>query len=185
MISAILCGSTHLYGTLILPYQTRLYRIAFSHMKNEEDAKDVAQESLLKGFIKLHTFQRRSRFSTWLIGITINEARNRLRRSSSFPMQSLDHSLLDGSTVTRNVSDAGETPAQSLERQELRRTLLRAMEALSEDYRQVFVLRVMQELTTFETAKTLKISIALVKTRLHRARVMLQASLGPGLLRTK
>ena len=59
------------------------------------------------------------------------------------------------------------------------------MEALSEDYRQVFVLRVMQELTTFETAKTLKISIALVKTRLHRARVMLQASLGPGLLRTK
>lgn len=178
LIAAILSGETHLYEMLIQPYQQRVYRAALFHLKDEEDARDVVQESFLKAFLKLNTFQSRSQFSTWLTSITINEARNRIRQRSSFQMISVGrHSNSEGMEFVASVPDTRETPSQFLERQELSCLLKQAVEGLSYNYRNVFELRIMQELSTCETAKRLKITSTSVKTRLHRARSLLQVSL--------
>ncbi len=178
LIVAILSGDTRLYEVLIQPYQQRVYRAALLHMKDEEDARDVAQESLLKAFLKLNTFQGRSQFSTWLTSITINEARNRLRQRGSVQMRSAgSRSEGEGPEFVATVPDTREIPSQFVERQELNCLLKQAVEELSSDYRNVFELRVMQELSTCETAELLKITSASVKTRLHRARSLLQVSL--------
>lgn len=178
LISAIVSGSTHLYEVLVRPYLQRIYRIALVRMKNEEDARDVAQESLLKAFLKLNTFQGRSQFSTWLTSITINEARNRLRNRTWVKTQSASNcSESDGVESVALLADTREIPSQFLERQELGRVIEKAVAGLSADYRNVFVLRVVQELSTCETAALLQITSDSVKTRLHRARTLLQASL--------
>ncbi len=178
LIVAILSGDTYLYEVLIQPYEDRVYRVALLHMKDEEDARDVAQESLLKAFLKLNTFQGRSQFSTWLTSITINEARNRLRQRNSLKMRSVaSRSEAEGAEFVASIPDTREIPSQFIERQELSCLLKQAVEELSSDYRSVFKLRVIQELSTCETAELLKITSASVKTRLHRARSLLQVSL--------
>ena len=83
MISAILAGDTELYYGLIRPYELSVYRIALSLMKNKSDAEDVAQETFLKAFRSLEDFRGQAKFSTWLISITLNEARSCLRRQST------------------------------------------------------------------------------------------------------
>lgn len=178
LISGILSGSSHLYDVLIQPYHHRVYRAALLHVKDEEDARDVAQESLLKAFLKLDTFEQRSQFSTWLTSITINEARNRLRRRSHLQMRSTgSRPESDGAEFVASVPDTRENPSQFVERQELSYLLEQAVNGLSSDYRKVFELRVIQNMSTGETAQLLKITSASVKARLHRARSSLQVSL--------
>ena len=80
MIASILAGDTEHYHELIRPYERRVYKMALSLMKNQADAEDVAQESFLKAFRKLADFRGQAKFSTWLISITLNEARGRLRQ---------------------------------------------------------------------------------------------------------
>jgi RNA polymerase sigma-70 factor (ECF subfamily) len=81
MIASILAGDTQLYHQLIRPYERSVYMMALSYMKNEADAEDVAQEAFLKAFHHLATFRAEAKFSTWLIGIALNEARSRLHHS--------------------------------------------------------------------------------------------------------
>jgi len=80
MIASILAGDTEQYHELIRPYEHSVYKMALSLMKNQADAEDVAQESFLKALRKLADFRGQAKFSTWLISITLNEARGRLRR---------------------------------------------------------------------------------------------------------
>jgi RNA polymerase sigma-70 factor (ECF subfamily) len=182
MIAAILAGDTQLYHELIHPHERSVYLMALSFMKNEADAEDVAQEAFIKAFRSLASFRAESKFSTWLISITLNEARSRLRRQSIVRMESLDEPP-DGD---KNISPAllrdwREIPSETIEREEVRRLLQQAVEALPDIYRQVFLLRDVEELNSDETAQALNISIPSVKVRLHRARMMLQKQLTPQL----
>jgi RNA polymerase sigma-70 factor (ECF subfamily) len=182
MIAAILAGDTQLYHELIRPHEHSVYLMALSFMKNEADAEDVAQEAVIKAFRSLASFRAESKFSTWLISITLNEARSRLRRQSIVRMESLDEPP-DGD---KNISPAllrdwREIPSETLEREEVRRLLEQAIEALPDTYRQVFLLRDVEDLNSNETAQALNISIPSVKIRLHRARIMLQKQLAPRL----
>ena len=79
MIASVLAGETQLYHELIRPYERSVYMMALSYMKNEADAEDVAQEAFLKAFHHLASFRAEAKFSTWLVGIALNEARSRLR----------------------------------------------------------------------------------------------------------
>ena len=85
MITAVLAGEIQLYHELIRPYERSVYVMAQSYIKNEADAEDVAQEAFIRAFRKLESFRAETKFSTWLISITINEARTRLRRQGSCP----------------------------------------------------------------------------------------------------
>jgi RNA polymerase sigma-70 factor, ECF subfamily len=182
MIAAVLAGEIQVYHELIRPYERRVYVMAFSYMKNKEDAEDVAQEAFVRAFRKLASFRAESKFSTWLISITINEARTRLRRQALVRMEPLDQLPDDDKSISPALlRDWREIPSQAVEREEVRNLIQRAVEQLPDIYRQVFLLRDVEELTISETAEALKISIPSVKVRLHRARLMLQKQLAPQL----
>lgn len=182
IIAAILAGETQCYHELIRPHERSVYMMALSFMKNEADAEDVAQEAFIKAFRNLSTFRGDAKFSTWLISITLNEARNRLRRQSVVRMQSLDEPPDENGTISPALlRDWREIPSETLEREEVRTLIKKAVESLPEIYRQVFLLRDVEELDVSETAQTLSISISNVKVRLHRARMMLQKELAPQL----
>ncbi len=182
IIAAIIAGETQLYHELVRPYERSVYMMALSFMKNEADAEDVAQEAFIKAFHNLSTFRGDAKFSTWLISITLNEARNRLRRQSIVRMQSLDEPPSEeGAVSPALLRDWREIPSEAVEREEVRTLIKKAVETLPEIYRQVFLLRDVEELDVNETAQTLSISISNVKVRLHRARMMLQRELAPQL----
>jgi RNA polymerase sigma-70 factor (ECF subfamily) len=182
MIASILEGDVEQYHALIRPYERRVYRMALSFMKNEFDAEDVAQEAFLKAFRNLRKFRGEAKFSTWLISITLNEARGRLRSQSVVRMESLDEPPEEGGHVSPALlRDWREVPSETLERKEIREMLRAAIKSLSPIYREVVLLRDVEELSTEETATALTISTTVVKVRLHRARIMLQKQLAPQL----
>jgi RNA polymerase sigma-70 factor, ECF subfamily len=180
MIATILAGDTQLYHQLIRPYERSVYMMALSYMKNEADAEDVAQEAFLKAFHHLATFRSEAKFSTWLIGIALNEARSRLRHEGSLHMESIDDTLDEAGRVSPAIlRDWREVPSEALERKEVRQMLQQAITNLPAIYREVFVLRDVEELNNVETAAALSITVGNVKVRLHRARLMLQKQLAP------
>jgi RNA polymerase sigma-70 factor (ECF subfamily) len=180
MIATILAGDTQLYHQLIRPYERSVYMMALSYMKNEADAEDVVQEAFLKAFHHLATFRAEAKFSTWLIGIALNEARSRLRREGALHMESIDDTSDDARRAAPAVlRDWREVPSEALERKEVRQMLQEAITNLPAIYREVFVLRDVEELNNVETAAALSITVGNVKVRLHRARLMLQKQLAP------
>jgi RNA polymerase sigma-70 factor (ECF subfamily) len=182
MIAAILAGETHLYHELIQPYERSVFVMALSFLHNEADAEDVAQDAFLKAFRNLASFRGEAKFGTWLISITLNEARSRIRRKQIVPMISLDEDPSDlGHISPALLRDWREIPSQTLERQEVRMILREALAALPQNYREVFLLRDVEELSTSEAAELLQISVGSLKVRLHRARMMLQKNLAPRL----
>lgn len=182
IIAAVIAGETQLYHELVRPYERSVYMMALSFMKSEADAEDVAQEAFIKAFRNLSTFRGDAKFSTWLISITLNEARSRLRRQSIVRMQSLDVPPDgEGAVSPALLRDWREIPSEAVEREEVRTLIKKAVETLPEIYRQVFLLRDVEELDVNETARALSISISNVKVRLHRARMMLQKELAPQL----
>jgi RNA polymerase sigma-70 factor (ECF subfamily) len=150
-------------------------------MKNEADAEDVAQEAFLKAFHHLASFRSEAKFSTWLVGIALNEARNRLRHEGSMRMESIDEALEEGGghISPAILRDWREVPSEALARKEVRELLQKAITSLPDIYREVFLLRDVEELNNVETAAALSITVGNVKVRLHRARLMLQKQLTP------
>jgi RNA polymerase sigma-70 factor (ECF subfamily) len=182
LIAAVLAGEIQLYHELIRPYERSVYVMALSYMKNEADAEDVSQEAFIRAFRKLESFRAESKFSTWLISITINEARTRLRRQAIVRMEPLDQLPdKDKSISPALLRDWREIPSEAVEREEVRNLIQLAVEQLPDIYREVFLMRDVEELTISETAEALNISIPSVKVRLHRARMRLQKQLAPQL----
>jgi RNA polymerase sigma-70 factor (ECF subfamily) len=182
LIRRIRGGEPELFYELIRPYERRVYAAAFAILHNEADAEDAAQEAVLKAFKNIRQFRAEARFSTWLIQITINEARMRRRKQHADVMQPIvDQQDEEGNYIPRDFADWREVPSEALERKEVREKLAEALASLGEKYRDVFVLRDMQQLSIEDTAKMLRISVASVKTRLLRARLMLRDLLAPGL----
>ncbi len=182
LIQRIREGEHELFYELIRPYERRVYSAALAILRNEANAEDAAQEAVLKAFKNIRQFRGEARFSTWLIQITVNEARMRRRKEHAHLVEPIvDREDAEGDYTPRDFADWREIPSETLERKEVREKLAEALEALGHIYREVFVLRDMQHLSIEETAKALGISTASVKTRLLRARLMLRDLLAPGL----
>ena len=180
LIAAILAGEREKFHDLIRPYERQVYLTALSLVKNETEAEDVAQEAILRAYRKLASFRGDAKFSTWLIAITLNEARSKLRQERRAPLDSLDnHDAEEGDYTPAVLTDWREIPSEALEREEIRLLMRQAVADLPDAFREVVILRDIEELSVNETAETLGISIALVKVRLHRARLLLQKRLAP------
>jgi len=172
-----------LFHELVRPYEKSVYFAAYSILQNEHDAEDVAQETVLKALRSLHTFRAESKFSTWLVSIALNEARGRLRHERLIQFDSVD-AIPDeesGDFTPAVISDWREVPLEALERKELRDMLRKAIRGLPAMYREVLVLRDVQDLSIAETAAALGVNDGVVKTRLLRARLMMQKVLAPQL----
>ena len=182
LIQRIRDGERELFYELVRPYEGRVYATAFAIVHNEADAEDIAQEAILKALRHIRQFRAEARFSTWLIQITVNEARMRLRRERTRLTESLDSTADENSIYTpKDFADWREIPLETLERKEVREKLGEALSSLGDKYREVFLMRDVQHLSIEETSKLLNISTASVKTRLLRARLMLRDLLAPGL----
>jgi len=185
LIAGILAGDTQLYHDLIRPYERTVFMTALSVLKNEADAEEVTQEAFLKAFRSISTFRAESKFGTWLISIVLNEARARLRRQAIVPMQSIDDTSGEGTGISPALlRDWREIPQEAVELKQIREMLQEAVFNLPDIYRQVFLLRDVEELSVAETSVALEISISSVKVRLHRARLLLQKQLTPLLKKT-
>jgi len=182
LIARIKAGERELFYELIHPYQRTVYAAAFSVLGNPGDAEDAAQEALLKALTHLGQFRAEAKFSTWLVQITLNEARLRIRKDRKGRYSSIDEGVQDddGEYFPIDYADWREIPSETLQRKELKEALQRALATLKPIYREVLVLRDIEHLSITETAAALNITEASVKTRLLRARLMMRDSLAPG-----
>jgi RNA polymerase sigma-70 factor, ECF subfamily len=183
LIQRVRNGEREVFYQLIQPYERRVYAAALAILHNEADADDCAQEAVLKAFKHFRQFRAEAKFSTWLIQIAINEARMRRRKERKDLIEpiSKENENEEGSYTPRDFADWREIPSETLERKEVREKLAEALRSIGQIYREVFVLRDVEQLSIEETAQALQISTASVKTRLLRARLMLRDLLAPGL----
>jgi RNA polymerase sigma-70 factor (ECF subfamily) len=181
LISRILAGATDLFHELIRPYEHMVYSTVFAMVKNEAEAEDGAQDTMISAFRHLRSFRGDSKFSTWLVTIAMNEGRKRLRKNRTASLESLDGEKEEheGDFTPVALTDWREIPSVALEKKELREKVRAAVQELPQIYREVVVLRDLEELNQEETATALGIPITLVKVRLHRGRIMMQKKLVP------
>ena len=171
-------GDQQAFSELVSRYQRKIYRLAKNITRNDEDAEDVLQEAFLKAYEHLDKFEGHSKFYTWIVRIAVNEALMKLRKRRGDREVSLDEPLgLGEEEVKREIAVWEDNPEQRYSREEMQEILNEAVDGLKEDFRTVFVLRDIEELSTEETAEVLKISIPAVKSRLLRARLALREKL--------
>ena len=128
LIQRIVHGEKELFYQLVRPYERRVYVMAFAILRNEADAQDAAQDALFKAFKHLAQFRSEARFSTWLIQVTLNEARMRLRKNHLEIMRPIDEvEQEDGSYTPRDFTDWREIPSEALERKQVREMLVKAL----------------------------------------------------------
>ena len=183
LIRRVCGGEPEAFEELVRPYERMVYLTAISILRNQADAEEVAQDAVLKAFSKLSTFRGECKFSTWLVQITYNQARMRLRKDRRHLYESLDYQQQDGEDDywPRDFADWRPIPSELLEDDETRQALQNAINSLSPNYREIVVLRDIENLSIKDTAAILGLSEATVKTRLHRARLLLRDALAPGL----
>lgn len=174
LIERIRQGERELFYELVRPHERTVYLVAYSVLKNEADAEDVAQEAILKAFRALPDFRGDSKFQHWLVKIALNEARMRYRKRQGEKLQSLDDTPEEEDYVPLQIRDWRELPPEVLERKEVRQEIQDAIGLLTDKYREVLVLRDMEEMSIAETAEILGITQATVKVRLFRARLKLR-----------
>ncbi len=157
----------------------RLYRVARSVLKNDSDAEDAVQEAYLKAYGKLSEFRGDSSLSTWLTRIVLNEALMSLRcdRRTTEVTQLVVHEMQSAQVVRFPGIAQGLDPEKAAATRQVSRLIERAVDALPVDFRLVFVMRCIEEMSGEETADQLAIPEATVKTRLHRARLLLRRAL--------
>lgn len=166
-------GETRAFDELVHRYSSKVYRLAFKILHHEEDAAEAAQDAFLSAFRGLPNFKSQSTFSTWLYRIATNASlmRYRKRRANHFSLE--QSQMEDGEPM--ELPDWSRQPLDELLTGETRDAMREGVERLPEDLRTVFVLRDLQELSNADVAEVLHLSVAAVKSRLHRARLSLRS----------
>ena len=173
LVQAAKDGSITAFEELVKRHERQMFRIAFNLLHNREDAQDAVQEAFLKCFQKLFQFQARSRFSTWLARITVNEALLRFRKGS-IADESYDD---DEGSLPNEIADWSPSPETLYSVLELREILGKTLRNLKPRLRVVFLLHDVEQLSLEETAQSLGLSVTAVKSRSRRARLQLREGL--------
>jgi RNA polymerase sigma-70 factor, ECF subfamily len=177
LVTQAKAGSTAAFEQLVVRYERRILRLAQNITRNREDAEDVIQDALVKAFTKLSGFRGDSRFYTWLVRITVNEALMGMRRRRWNEVSMDDSTDVDDAPIHDEIEDWGPNPEQCYSQHQLQTILSATIRELRPLYRMVFQLRDVEGLSTRETAQALALSSSAVKTRLQRARFLLRRSL--------
>jgi len=170
LIDRILRGRIDAFADLVQPHMTSLSRFAQQELRSESEAEDVVQQSILLAFSRLRQFRGEASFNTWLRAITLNEVFRLLQKRTVAPVP------LRESRAAR-LADPATSPHTQYEQSERAERLHQALTRLPEKYRLMIQLRDLRELSIAETARSLSLTSAAVKTRHHRARKLLVRSL--------
>ena len=174
VVARVLSGETALFEILMRRYNQRLYRVSRVILRDDAEAEDVMQDAYVRAYEHLHQFAGKAAFSTWLTRIAIHEALARKRRRGR--QEELDALPMNGESMSIMKSSA-PNPEDSTATSQARELLEQAIERLPENYRTVVVLREVEEMSVADTATSLGVTEAVVKTRLHRAHAMLRKEL--------
>ncbi len=183
LIQASQTGDANAMDALVRAHQSRVYSFAMRMCRNVEDAKDILQETFLGMVRSIRDFREESRFTTWLYRIASNACLKKRRRGVHDPTPQQELSLdelmprPDAAGRRPEIPDWSEDAEQALLRGELGRRMEEAIDKLPRDYKIVLVLRDVEGLSAEETAEALQLSVAAVKSRLHRARVFVRREL--------
>lgn len=169
LINRARAGDGEAFGALVEQYRDNVYRLAYRMCGNAHDADEAAQEAFVAAWRALPNFRGEAKFSTWLYRLTTNAAIDLMRREKR-------HRTASEEDVPE-LADETDSPQQQVERTEQRETVQKALSSLSEEYREVLLLRYMQELDYTEIAAALSLPAGTVKSRLNRAKAALKKAL--------
>jgi len=174
VVSRVLDGETALFEVLMRRHNERVYRAARAILRDEREAEDVMQQAYVNAFEHLAQFDRRAKFSTWLTKIAVYEALARARQRGRY--DSLDEMDVMPVETLMPITQRPDPERETFGR-ELGRLIESAVDRLGDGYREVFMMRQVEGLSTAETAQVLGVSEDVVKTRFSRARHALQEDL--------
>jgi RNA polymerase sigma-70 factor, ECF subfamily len=167
-IQAVLAGDKEAYAALVVRHSARLFRVAFRITGNEADAEDVVQEALLRGYLKLESFESRSDFGTWIYRITVRCALDKIGGSKADESARVAETT-DGEQDKVQIADQAAGPERLLLSGEIGAMQGTAMHALSATERTAFVLRHLEDRTTEEIAAVMGIAPNTAKQSVFRA----------------
>ncbi len=170
IVERVLGGDVNAFETLVLSYEKNVYNLALRMVKNAEDASDMTQEAFVRAYSSLASFRGESKFSVWLYRIVSNVCLDFLRSRSRHPTVSLSVENDDGEEDELDIADTSLSPEEVLERRLTCESVRRGLDALSEEYRQILLLREIQGLSYEEIAQVLSMELGTVKSRIFRAR---------------
>ena len=160
-------GDMQAFEELILQHEKIVYNVALRMMNHSEDARDISQEVFLKAYRNLKNFDERSQFSTWLYRITANTCIDEMRKRKGKQSFSLEEELeSEDGGMQRQIADDGETPEESVLREEQKSEILKALDNLSEEHKAAVILRDVKGLSYEEIAEILELSLGTVKSRI-------------------
>jgi len=180
LVRDLQAGKSEVFDKLAALYQKKIYALSFNLTRNAMDAEDVVQEVLLTLFKKIHTFQGRSAFSSWVYRITVNTAYMKLRskkKEKSISIEELYPAFSGSGFQQEKIQDWSEHTESLLFTNETRETIQKAVDLLPDKEKVVFLLRDVEGLSTEEVSEVLELTIPAVKSRLHRARLFLRKKL--------
>jgi RNA polymerase sigma-70 factor (ECF subfamily) len=169
IVTRVCAGEGALFELLMRRHNRKVFRAARAIVRRDSEAEDVMQDAYVRAFSHLAEFKGEARFSTWLTRIAVHEALSRVRRERRL-------TPLDAQTQEASMSSERDSPEQQAMDVEMRLVLDQAIDALPEDFRLVFVLREVEQMSGAEAAEVLGIPEQTIKTRLFRARQRLQES---------
>jgi len=171
-VEEALGGNALSFQLLIERYQDRIFALARHYTKSAVEIEDIVQDTFLKTYRRLETFQRQSSFSTWLYRIAVNTALDFLKRAGRSPVSAVEDPELSASPVRAQAGSgvAVAAPDAAMKREEIARITQEVLDELPEIFRTVLVLREFEELSYQDMADVLGISIGTVESRLFRAR---------------
>jgi RNA polymerase sigma-70 factor (ECF subfamily) len=180
LVEKIRAGDYQAFEFLVTRYESKVYRLAIRMLRNPQDAEDALQETFMQVFRGLAGFEGRSKFSTWLFRLATNVCLMRIRHretepSKLLPLEDYLPKLEEGDSP--QMMDWADRPEDALLSKESREKMMEALDKLPPEYRAVFILRDIEGFSNAETGESLGISVAAVKSRLHRARLALRGML--------
>lgn len=172
------------FDELVIKYERKIYNLIYRQVGDPEDAADLTQDTFVRAYAAYGRFRGESKVYTWLCQIALNACKNRFRqrdRRKPHLGPSLDEPMSDEESESRlrEIPDLSSEPGRLYERQELQKLVERAIDSLPPDYKGVILLRDVQGLAYQEIAEATGLTLEAVKTRLHRARLMLRRKLEP------
>jgi RNA polymerase sigma-70 factor (ECF subfamily) len=179
----LMAGQPEAFDRFVEHFRAKIFQYSWLMCGQREDAEEVSQETLLRVFENFNQLRQPERVRAWVLRIAKNFCLMKRRRSQFAPTQelSLDEYMpaldRDGGHIKLQIADWSSLPEDRMLRAELRRVLDQAIAALPDTYRSVVLLRDVEDLSTDETAQVLDLSVDVIKTRLHRARLAIRQEL--------
>ncbi|KUO48976.1 MAG: hypothetical protein APF76_10100 [Desulfitibacter sp. BRH_c19] len=175
LVQQVKDGNIASFEMLVARYEKQVYNITYRYTGNRDDAFDLSQEAFLKAYRGIKNFRQESTFKTWVYHIASNVCRDYLRKGKKYIEVSIDESVRgEDGDMEKQFADSNKGPDEVYESKELSEFIQSIIDDLQQEYKEVIVLREIQQLSYEEIAKVLNCSLGTIKSRLNRARKILK-----------